>query len=409
MLLARNKNFRLLFAATVISKLGSGVAKLAMPWFATLLTRDPILIAMVATASGLPWLLFAIPAGVIIDRSDRQRLMVLADWVRMALTLTIGVLALRYTVNGPDRSMIYLLTIIAFLLGVAKVFRDNAAQTALPSIVDKSDLEAANGQIWSASEITGQFIGPPLAGILIALAVPLPFAVDGVTFAVAAYLVSRIQFPRRRATPATGNFRIQMLEGIHWLWSHKLILRLAIMLSFINMLGTMWRTLLVLYAQEILHLNATNFGLLLMSGAAGGVLGGYLAPAIITRIGQTNALRTALLLFALEPLAIYFFHSTTVTALVLFTGMIASMLWNVVTVSLRQRVIPDALLGRVNSLYRFFGWGAMPVGAMLGGIIVAWFEPSWGRTAALEFPFLIAGLGALAMFTIGTAILRISR
>ena len=122
MLLARNKNFRLLFTATVISKLGSGVAKLAMPWFATLLTRDPILIAMVATASGLPWLLFAIPAGVIIDQSDRQRLMVLADWARMALTLTIGILALRYTANGPNGSMIYLLTIIAFCWVSPKFF-----------------------------------------------------------------------------------------------------------------------------------------------------------------------------------------------------------------------------------------------------------------------------------------------
>jgi MFS family permease len=401
-LLQRNRNYRLLFIASAVSQLGSGVSKLAMPWMATLLTRDAVLISMVAAAGGLPWLLFTIPAGVVTDRSNRQTMMVQADVVRMGLTIGLVALAVGYSATRSDNLLIYLLIVISFLFGVAKVFRDNAAQTALPNIVEKSDLETANGQMWSMSEIMGQFIGPPLAGILIAVALPLPFVLDGATFGIAAWLVWRIAFPARRHPRGDGNFREQMVEGIRWLTGHKTILRLAVMLSAMNMLGTMWRTLLVLFAQEILLLSATGFGLLLMAGAAGGVIGGYIAPKIIARIGQSNSLRTALLLFALEPLVIYVFHSITSTAIVLFVGMIASMLWNVVTVSLRQRVIPENLLGRVNSLYRFFGWGAMPVGAMLGGIIVSAYETSLGREAALQLPFLVAaaGAGVLAVYGI---------
>ena len=160
-LLRKNRNYRLLFTATAISQLGSGVSKLAMPWMATLLTRDAVLISMVTAAGALPWLLFTIPAGVIIDRANRQHMMVQGDVARMILTFGLMALAFGYTATRTDDTLIYLLIILSFLFGVAKVFRDNAAQTALPGIVDRDDLETANGQMWSVGEIAGQFIGPP--------------------------------------------------------------------------------------------------------------------------------------------------------------------------------------------------------------------------------------------------------
>jgi hypothetical protein len=204
-LLARNRDFRLLFSASAISNLGDGISALAFPWLATLITRDPVLIGAVAAAARLPWLLFSIPAGVVVDRADRRRLMVRADLVRAVLT--VGVLGLIAQAGPPlpdgapeAPSAALALAALAFLIATAEVLRDNAAQTVLPAIVASGDLERANGQMWSAERVLNTLIGPPLAGLLIALAVPLPFAVDAVTFALAAWLVWLIVLPPRVAT-----------------------------------------------------------------------------------------------------------------------------------------------------------------------------------------------------------------
>ncbi len=413
MLLRANRNYRLLFTASAVSNLGDGISALAFPWLATLITRDPMLIALVAAATRLPWFLFAIPAGVITDRHNRQRLMVQADMLR--LLLTVGVVGL--ILSGPTlplpamaeqaHAMIFGLCAAAFLLGSAEVIRDNAAQTALPSIVSKTDLETANGQMWSIEQIMGQFVGPPLAGLLIALSVPLPFAVDAVTFALAAWCVWLIAMPPRTAPKMPNGFWPQMREGIVWIYAHKLILRLAIMLGLLNMLNMIGLTVLVLFSQEVLGLAAAGHGLLLTAGAAGGVIGGLIAPRIISRIGANASVKIALLIFPLPYLVISMTSNVFVVAIALFVEMLAALLWNVVTVSLRQRTIPDKLLGRVNSIYRFFGWGTMPIGALIGGALVAIFEPDLGRESALRLPFLVGGLGAVTLLIYGLARLKL--
>lgn len=412
-LLTANRNYRLLFTATAVSNLGDGISALAFPWLATLITRDPVLIALVAAATRLPWFLFAIPAGVITDRANRQRLMVQADILRLLLTLgVVGLILSGPALPLPDsadqaQSLILGLCAAAFLLGSAEVIRDNAAQTALPSIVDKSDLETANGQMWSVEQIMGQFVGPPLAGLLIALAVPLPFAMDAVTFAIAAWSVWLIAMPPRAASKMPNGFWLQMKEGIAWIYAHKLILRLAIMLGLLNMLNMIGLTVLVLFSQEVLGLGAAGHGFLLTAGAAGGVIGGLMAPRIVARIGADTSVKIALLIFPLPYLAIAMTSNVYVVGAALFIEMFAAIMWNVVTVSLRQRVIPDELLGRVNSIYRFFGWGTMPIGALIGGFLVAMFEPELGRQTALRLPFLVGGLGAVGLFIYGVVRLRL--
>ena len=165
-LLIRNRNYRLLFSAGAMSNLGDGLIVLALPWLAALMTRDAVAIAAVAAAGRLPWLLFALPSGVIIDQSDQRKLIARADLLRAAIVFAIFLLA----VSDPIADAIWLVAGLAFLLGSAEVLRDNAAQTILPAIVAEEDLEAANGQLWSTEQLTGQFIGPPLAGVLIASA-----------------------------------------------------------------------------------------------------------------------------------------------------------------------------------------------------------------------------------------------
>lgn len=408
-LLASNRSYRLLFSASAISNLGDGVSALAFPWLATLITRDPALIALIAFATRLPWLLFAIPAGVLIDRRDRRRLIVQADAFRMLLTA--GVIALVFSVPSfpPDdgaTTLILALSALAFLLGSAEVVRDNAAQTVLPSIVAKHELEVANGQIWSVEQVMGSFVGPPLAGVLIGLAVPAPFALDAASFGLAAWMVWCIAMPPRAAV-ARRRVWTEVTEGWDWMRRNPTILHLAIMLGLINALSTMAVTMLILVSQEILGLDAIGHGVLLTAGAAGGVAGGTFGPPLIARLGRQRSVQLALLLFPVPFLVIGLTSNPIAAAVALFVEMLAALLWNIVTVSYRQRLIPDALLGRVNSLYRFFGWGMMPVGALASGWIVALAEPGLGREAALRLTYLVGAAGCVALWGYGRSQLRL--
>jgi MFS family permease len=335
--------------------------------------------------------------------------MVMADLLR--LLLTSGVVALIVTLPDlPPASganwYILALSGLAFLLGSAEVVRDNAAQTALPSVVESNDLERANGQIWSIEQIMGSFIGPPLAGFLIAYAVPAPFALDAITFALAAWVVWLITVPPRRA-PVRRSLWIEAKEGFAWLWNHPKLLRLALMLGVSNMLSIMALTILVLFLQEILNLSGFGHGLLLTAGAAGGVVGGLVCPAIAQRFGPERSLQLVLLLFPAMFFVIYCTSNVWILAIALFVEMFAGLLWNVVTVSYRQRLIPDDLLGRVNSIYRFFGWGLMPVGALLAGAIVSLAEPDFGRELALRLPYVFAGGVAVILAIYGFLRLRL--
>lgn len=235
----------------------------ALPWLATMLTSDPLLIAAVATAQRLPWLLFALPAGVWTDRADRRLLMARADLMRMVLMALTLLMVVSHTAlpvpEGSGNAAILSLTLVAFLFGSAEVIRDNAAQTVLPSIVAHGDLERANGQMWSAEQVTGQFIGPPVAGLLIASSVALPFGVDASIYALSAALIWLIALPPRKST-ASARFLPALLEGLGWMRRNPLILRLAIMLGAINAVFIGGMTILVLYAQEVLALSATGYG-----------------------------------------------------------------------------------------------------------------------------------------------------
>ncbi|MEO0915580.1 MAG: MFS transporter, partial [Pseudomonadota bacterium] len=200
--LAKNPNYVRLIGASGATNLADGIASVAFPWLATLLTRDPFLIGLVAFAGRFPWLLLSVPAGVITDRSDRRSLIVRADVFRVLLTFGVVCLILTLPSNIEAHSdfdyalpYVFALSGFAFLVGCAEVVRDNAAQTLMPSVVPPDDLERANGRLWTVETVVGRFVGPPLAGFLIAYALPAPFLLDAVAFGFAAFLVWCIALP----------------------------------------------------------------------------------------------------------------------------------------------------------------------------------------------------------------------
>ena len=232
-------NYWKLWTASVISNLGDGVAMIAYPWLASAVTRNAMLIALIAIAQRIPWLIFSLPAGVITDRVDRRKIMIWTSVFRTALTLGVAfvVLASQNSLPSPNDvlsgvvgdtnlTVYWTLVVSALLFGFAEVLYDNAAQTILPAIVEPEGLETANSRMWGAEMVMNQFVGPPLGSVLIGVAFALPFFFDAGTFAIAAALIFALSGVFRVDKPADdteGNklgFWAEMKEGIAWLWAH---------------------------------------------------------------------------------------------------------------------------------------------------------------------------------------------
>jgi len=400
-----------LWSATAISNLGDGVSMVAYPWLASAITRSPILIALAAVASRLPWLIFTLPAGVITDRFDRKKIIVAMDAARGFLTVFVAVMVywkadslpkLNELNNITDIATNWPLYIVAitasFLFGCAEVLRDNTAQTFMPSVVKEEQLEKANGQMWSAESLTNSFIGPPLGSFLIAIAVFVPFFFDAASFFVAVALLSTITTITKPITNVESakpkvklNFRAEIKEGFDWLWSHELLRPMAIILGSMNGISSLGGAAFILFAQEILHTSVLEFAILGTSGAIGGIIGGIYGPKIAKKIGSGPSLFLTLLIMPIFEIAIGFVSSWEVVWLLSGITTIFAVLWNVITVSLRQSIIPTHLLGRVNSVYRFFAWGTIPIGLLIGGGLITLMEHFTSREWALRTPYFVTG------------------
>ncbi len=400
-----------LWSATAISNLGDGVSMVAYPWLASAITRSPILIALAAVASRLPWLIFTLPAGVITDRFDRKKIIVAMDAARGFLTVFVAVMVywkadslpkLNDLTNLTDLKTNWPLYIVAitasFLFGCAEVLRDNTAQTFMPSVVKEEQLEKANGRMWSAESLTNSFIGPPLGSFLIAIAVFVPFFFDAASFFVAVALLSTITTITKPITNVESakpkvkpNFRAEIKEGFDWLWSHELLRPMAIILGSMNGISSLVGAAFILFAQEILHTSVLEFAILGTSGAIGGIIGGIYGPKIAKKIGSGPSLFLTLLIMPIFEIAIGFVSSWEVVWLLSGITTIFAVLWNVITVSLRQSIIPTHLLGRVNSVYRFFAWGTIPIGLLIGGGLITLMEHFTSREWALRTPYFVTG------------------
>jgi len=409
------KNYWRLWFAHGVSNLGDGVSQVAYPWLASAVTRSPLLIATVAVASRLPWLVFTLPAGVITDRFDRRKIIIAMDITRAALAFLVAIAVTAQAGNLPALDSIttsvnlqtnwFLYTVLvvtALLFGCAEVLRDNSAQTFLPEVVEDDQLENANGKLWSVEFVTNSFIGPPLGSFLIGIFVFLPFYFDTLTFFVSAALIATLASVARPIKEVTGkkavNFKAEIKEGFSWLWKHELLRPMAIILGCMNGLGAITTATFILFAQEILQTSVFIFAILGTAGAVGGTLGGILGPKISARIGSGPSLYLTLLTAPIICLIIGLTSSWQLFWFLTAFATFFAVLWNVITVSLRQSIIPTHLLGRVNSVYRFFAWGSIPIGTLIGGALVDLFELTGDREFALRLPYLLVSVAGLLLF-----------
>jgi len=352
------KNYWRLWFAHGVSNLGDGVSQVAYPWLASAVTRSPLLIASVAVASRLPWLIFTLPAGVITDRFDRRKIIIAMDITRAALALLVAVAvtfevdnlpALNTVGSGIDLAtnwfLYTVLVVTALLFGCAEVLRDNSAQTLMPDVVEADQLESANGKLWSLEFITNSFIGPPLGSFLIGLLVFLPFYFDAATFFVSAALIATLATTARPVKvideKKSLNFKAEIKEGFAWLWRHDLLRPMAIILGSLNALGAITAATFILFAQEILNTSVFIFAILGTAGAVGGTIGGVLGPKISAKLGSGPSLYLTLLSTPVISLIIGLNTSWQVFWVLSAVGTCFAVLWNVITVSLRQSIIPS--------------------------------------------------------------------
>lgn len=413
-------NYWRLWTASVVSNLGDGISGVAYPWLASAVTRNPVHIALIGVATRFPWLVFSLPAGVITDRVDRRRLVVAMDVLRTLVTIGVALVVLGYQADLASPELIgsgqaqppigaglllAVLYVSATLFGVAEVFRDNAAQTLMPAVVAKENLEKANGRLWGAEMLMNSFVGAPLGGFLLAVAFALPFFVDAGSFAVAAAMAALLTGSFRPASSETAgptrSFTGDLKEGFRWLWSHRLLRTLAIVLGLLNASGSAAFATIVLFSQEILNLDATGFGLMASAGAVGGVAGSFSAARISKAFGSGPSLASTFIIGVVTSAVIGLTSLAPLVWVMFAFGSFSAVLWNVITVSLRQSIIPDRLLGRVNSVYRFFGWGMMPVGIFLGGVLVDVVARLSNRELGLRAPFFAAALAQLVLMFYG--------
>ena len=415
--------YRKLYAATALSNIGDGMAAIAYPWLATAITRNPLLIALVAGVQRLPWLLFTLPAGVITDRVDRRRAMVAMDFLRGLLTVVVAVAVLskQGSLPSPDevrdivgtRVGLYVVLLIAtLLLGCAEVLRDNCGQTIMPALVPPEHLERANGRMWSAEAVANTFIGPPIGSLLLIVFFSLPFFIDAGSFFAAAALVALIPGIFRAERPeqsVPSSWRTELAEGVKWLWHNPLLRSMAIILGLMNMANTLSGAMLVLFAQDVLHVTPLTFTLMGFGFAVGGIIGGYAAPWMSKKFGSGTCLSITLGSAAVMQLLVGLSSWWPLVAVFFAVGTLLGSTWNVITVSLRQTIIPPHLLGRVNSVYRFFAWGMMPIGAALGGLVVTVAERYTTHSMALRWVWFVDAAIHFVLFVVGRRLLTTER
>jgi MFS family permease len=313
----------------------------------------------------IPWLFFALPAGALADRVDRRRAMVGGNAFRAALLVALALTA------ATGVGSIWALYAVAFGIGIAETVYDTSAQSIIPMMVPRDRLSRANARLFAAELTANEFVGPPLAGFLVAASVALALVTPAALWVVAVGVLLLVP-GRFRVERSHTTIRRDIAEGLGFLWRHGLLRTLAIMVGVNNFATNGTLAILVLYAVgpgSAMGMSEPAFGLMLSAIAAGSLLGFFVVEPIERWLGRARSLLLAILGGALAVGAPALTTSPFLVGAAFLIGGVTFAIWNVVTVSLRQRVTPDRLLGRVNSGYRLLAWGTRPLGAAAGGLL----------------------------------------
>ena len=386
--------FNRMWASSIISNFSDGILIAAAPLLAISLTDSTVLISAIGAMVMLPWLLFAIPIGVIVDRVDRRFILAGANATRSAV---VGLLAL---LIATDNDSIYWLLFASFVIGVCEVAADTTAQSLIPQILEEKNFEKGNSRLQISETVIQGFVGAPLSGFIYAIAISLPFFINSLGLAVAALLalsipIKYLQDVRKdEAAQEKTKFVADMKFGIRYLFNEKVLRRLVVTTASIGVCYSMGTATMVLFIIEELKLPKHLFGVILTIQGLGAIAGAFVAPRLSKKFGRSRVMTfgitsssVVLLLQGFSP-NIYIF-----VALATFGGFAISQ-WNILLMATYQTVIPNELYGRIHGTRRTLVWGMMPIGSLLGGVLAH---------HSLRLPMYVGGVIAttLAFLSIG--------
>jgi MFS family permease len=376
-------SFRWLLSSTVANNVGDGIAISAGPLLVASQTRDPFLVSMALLTEYLPVLLFGIIGGAAADRLDRRRMV---GVVNVGRALVLAVLVATIVTASVNIAVIL---VALFALGTAETFADSASSTLLPGLVAREDLGVANARMQGAFLLTNQLLAPPIGAFLFAVGLALPFATNAACFTLGALLVSRVVTSARLEAAERPGFRAEMVEGIRWLVGHPPMRTLALtILTFNVTYGAAW-SVLVLYAGDRLGMNEVGFGLLTTAVAVGGIAGITLYGPLERRFSLGDIMRVGLVIETVTHLVLALTTSAAVALGMLVVFGAHAFVWGTTSTVVRQRAVPDELLGRVGGVYRVAIVGGLAVGTPIGGLLA--------RTFGITAPFWFAFIGSAAL------------
>ncbi|MHA7247428.1 MFS transporter [Arthrobacter tecti] len=369
-----------MWAGNAASNFGDGVSFIAIPLLATALTSDPLLIAGLSMVYSGARFLVVLPVGAFVDRLDRRWILWVGNLARGVLLAVLGLLV------ASGAGSILALYIVFTLIGLLETATDNAALSILPSIVGTKDLDKANSQIAATQLVADEFVGPPIGGLMFAAAIALPVAVTGGAYAAAAFFFVGLTgtFRPKPFRDHPPSLRREVREGASWLVRHRLLWTLAIVSGLASIAYMMPFSILVLFARDILGLNSTGYGVLLSVSALGGLAGSAIAVPLRRRIGYAATAAGSLALGSLTLFVIAWSNTPWIAGPALAAYILHAVLYSVCVASIRQRLVPEGLRGRVNAVSKLFALAGLAIGAGLGGIL--------GSTVGLEAPFVAGGI-----------------
>nr|WP_309128987.1 MFS transporter [Microbacterium sp.] len=379
------RDFRWLLASSWTSNVGDGVALAAAPLLIASMTSSPILVASGAVLQFLPWLLFGLHAGAIADRFDRRRMVMFANAARAVVLIALCAFLVTGTAN------IWIVLAVAFLYGTAEVFVDTAASTLLPMLVKPADLGIGNARLQAGYLVANQFAGPPLGAFLFAAGAAWPFLLEVLCVLLAIVLVSRMAatpVPARAETDVRTPVHTDIADGIRWLWRNPPVRMLVLIILLFNITWAAPWGVLVLYATEHLQMGAIGYGALTTASAAGGLLATMSFGWLERHVSFATLMRVCLSLEVLMHLAFALTTTGWVALVIMVCFGFYAFVWGTISTTVRQRLVPHELQGRVSSVNMVGVFGGMVIGQALGGVIAQ----TWGLTAPWWFAFAGAAL-----------------
>jgi MFS family permease len=385
-------DFRKIWPASIISNLGDGAMLAAGPLLVASITSEPAAVGAAAFVQQVPWLLFALFSGALVDRLDRRLMIVAADTFRAIVLGALGVAVLL------DTSPLWAVYVALFLLGTAETLADNAAGALLVSAVPKEQLGKANARLFASGTVLQQLGGPPLGALLFAVGAGVPLVFDAVTFAAAAALIARVAVRPPIPSSERTALWIDVREGVRWLWHHAGVRTLACSILVMNITFCAAFATWVLYARERLGLSETQFGLLVSVGAIGAVFGMPAYHLLEPRVGSLTLLRAGLVIETTVHLILALTRSPWVASATMAVFGVHAVVWGIVSTTARQLATPEPLMGRVNSVYLLASVGGAAIGSAVGGVLAQRF--------GLVAPFAAAFVAMVLMTAVAWRPLR---